>query len=772
MDQQQEHDYEHQQSKPITTMLNEAASEHFDDNNPRVVERLIMPSRQQQTRQRRSNRRARAASTSSTSSTSLTGTTRRQSGDNHDTRNKNTQKSFMGLHHRKSPPSKLFRQMNMGHTNSDLQSNHLLCMKQHQRDSIDGTTATGTITGSSTNNTNAHIHDHNGSSPLTGRNSLRRTSNGSVKVNHMSHLQERFMGRQMSTLTSTNKSASLSSRKFDKDVFQILKFGVVVFGTIGLLTIWKMSTDVSLGGMGGYEYYYMSSSSSSFDTTANANGDDPYGYDESGIYNRKDLQKNDDGSNVISNTLSYTMDLEMNRINEQREKESKFIIHGPKPKLSQATTRYLSWKEEERKSFRQQHKARHEQRRDRVHHTVYPSQPSQTNIHVNNNNEYDEVRHTQHHDYYKPYHFDVLNHPSKHNHNHPIINNKQHKSKDTTHIKRSSPCSIAAQKASEKHPHLYPDIHTIHENSVILISGILSRIGFHLALKLVTQCNVKTIIGIDPMLPNTKQHRLQVLDQLHRLYKVIPKLQQNLILPYAGFNPKDVYNQHHVKYMKEESGEIDFSYFEPTHVVHLVSTDEYRLSSVDASDSVYLESNHNDEDGSSIGSGRFGNHIFGLRQCVVGVDHLLSSLINDRNEEDIPIHFTFTSDLDLSVIKDDEDTTINKKRKSTTIRSTAKLMGEIIFRMYNEESMHNDTFVTLRFPNVYGPWGKEGDIDYDLAELAVKHWNDSLSSSSSGSSENRTLLDLYARNKWDGWNQEMIFVDGKTFVFCLKYCYE
>lgn len=633
--------------------------------------------------------------------------------------------SIAGLHYRKSPPSKLLRSRAKGsddniassllqNTTNQFDSNK----KLQQRDLID---RKNRITSSRLRWMGLNGYKHG----KLKRNDVDRIPDVAATVSGGGD-----KGRDGRKSKFQNYS---HNPRFDNDIFQILKLGVLVFGIIGIFTIWKMGTVTAGGYYFADDHYENGITITDFESARTSQRNPPSDF--------ASLLEKEHHFEPKLNHMYHHHQNQLHDIRKVIQTESKSILRGPRPKLSQAASRYLSWKDEERKSFSTKSKLTHQQRRDRI--------KSQTQKNVNNKDNHD----SQNYDFYN---FDFLQ-----NHNFFHKNKNYYYKNDTKkhYDKHSLPCSIAAQTAAKRYPHLYPDVHTINENSVVLISGILSRIGFHLALKLATECNVKNIIGIDPMLPNTKQNRMKILDQLHALYKVVPKLQKNLILPYAGFNPKDVYNHHHAKYMKEENGEIDFSSFEPTHVVHLASTDAYRSSSLDGSDSVYLESTANETHTNE----RFGNHIFGLRQSLAGIDHLLSSLISDRSTQDSPIHFTFVSGLQSSTMENGTKAKASFFEKSSTFRLKTKQMEETILEMYKKESIENDAFVTLRFPYVYGPWGREGDIDYDIAEIAVKHWNDDLSLPSKDS----ILQKQSKKNSWEGWEEEMLFVDGKTNLFVM-----
>ena len=269
------------------------------------------------------------------------------------------------------------------------------------------------------------------------------------------------------------------------------------------------------------------------------------------------------------------------------------------------------------------------------------------------------------------------------------------------------------------------------------------------------------------MLPNNRPNHVYKLKQLHNLYQAVPKLQQSLILPFAGFNPKSyATNKKWESVRKETNGEIDFSVWEEriTHVVHISSMEDYKWSSLDREedDSVYIHGKYDKEDGPKSQSQRDGNPMFGMRQNLMGVDHILFSLLSSseqRKENNAsPIHFTHVSDVDVLSLSYANNAygkcqTMDKKQRACSdFQASTKLMEEILFQNYQQKSIHNDSFVTVRVPLVYGPWGNVGSMEYDLAELAVQHWNNSSVS----------LSTLASNEDWDLFQeQDVLFVDGK-----------
>jgi len=304
-------------------------------------------------------------------------------------------------------------------------------------------------------------------------------------------------------------------------------------------------------------------------------------------------------------------------------------------------------------------------------------------------------------------------------------------------------CGINTQNAFLANPLLYPDMHSVNKDSVVLITGILGRLGFHLALKLATQCNVKVMIGVDPLFPNESVHKLQLLEQISILYTQVSEFKRPLIMAFDGVNPLPRYHTSFkgAKFMNGMSGDFDYSaYVSPTHVVHLLSAEEHAYLSIDA----------------ALDSGG----LFGLRQSLVATEQLLTNLGTSH------LHFTFVSDVDvLSLASSNADGNHDSQMKQTHrgMHTATKLMEEILMQPY-AENLDDYTFVTLRMPALYGPWGKIGDFDHDLAKKAVTHWHDKGTMDRDLDSNESMLLQLTDQSELSQVEHDVMFVDGKLMV--------
>jgi nucleoside-diphosphate-sugar epimerase len=256
---------------------------------------------------------------------------------------------------------------------------------------------------------------------------------------------------------------------------------------------------------------------------------------------------------------------------------------------------------------------------------------------------------------------------------------------------KSDHCGYHAKDAFKSNPSFYPLKHMINNDSVIVITGILGRIGFHLALKLAS-CNVKVIIAIDGMYPNDPPYRLRQLQQLAHLYAKVPNLNKPFIMTYEGINPKVTYHSSFQKMMNDLNGELDFGVFQPTHIVHL-------------SNAEMNNSESHDTDG-----------IFHLRQSLIGLEQLLASFSQVKSD----LQFILASSTAVVHGDDEEyiisDDVVSKKK----IFQATKEMEETMLKLFAKT--YSRTVLILRLPTVYGPWGKLGDSDYDMVSVATTHW--------------------------------------------------
>lgn len=255
-------------------------------------------------------------------------------------------------------------------------------------------------------------------------------------------------------------------------------------------------------------------------------------------------------------------------------------------------------------------------------------------------------------------------------------------------------CGIEARSAFLDRPLSFPLTKGINEDSTILITGILSRLGFHLALKLATHCKVKLMVGVDPLYPNDPASRLEGIEQIKILYKQVPHLKKPLLVSFEGINPKQYHRSVKSYFFNEKTGDLDFvGYANPTHIIHVLSSERNSYRKYDRS--------ADDEN----------NGLFLLRQSMIAMEQLLTNLSPSSQ-----VHFTFISNVGvLNKIQ-------HKPIENRDLFETTKLMEEVLLHFYSKR-LTSYSFVILRIPTLYGPWGQPGAFDYDVAQNAIKIWN-------------------------------------------------
>lgn len=340
----------------------------------------------------------------------------------------------------------------------------------------------------------------------------------------------------------------------------------------------------------------------------------------------------------------------------------------------------------------------------------------------------------------KPYGFDFLEGGAS------VIHEKTERFGETNDM--TTRCGIDAQNAFSANPSSYPDIHAVNEDSVVLITGILGRIGFHLALKLATQCNAQVLIGVDSIYPNDSKYKLQLLQKLSTLYSQLPNFKEPFFVTFDGINPKQC--RHFEDLMDDKTGDFDYATFaKPTHVVHLISAEEDSYLTRD--NSIGGDSPYNSNDG-----------LFGLRQSLVATEQLLNSLGYGTSQ----LHFTFVSDVDVLKLRekglaDHWSANSHAKKHHRGMFTATKFMEEVLLHLYAEK-LKNHSFVILRLPIVYGPGGKPGSFDHDLAQKAISHWHDKGTMDRELGSQS-ILLQLTGQSEQSQLEHDIIFVDGKMF---------
>jgi nucleoside-diphosphate-sugar epimerase len=271
-------------------------------------------------------------------------------------------------------------------------------------------------------------------------------------------------------------------------------------------------------------------------------------------------------------------------------------------------------------------------------------------------------------------------------------------------------CGYDAQNASMNHPDSFPAMRALNADARVLITGILTPLGFHLALHLAKRCGVEVIAGMDAMWPNTVENRLKLQERIAILTTNIPRLVKPIGLPYVGL---DLKNNKKNGAPLLESGEFNLMYFQPTHIVHLASAsyDDFTSSYSHQIKDEWKNTN------SPYVSEDYDPPLYQLRSSMASMEQLLESLAT-ADEDDRP-HFLYASASTASAAAG-----LGNKTNATRnlLHSTNKLIDEVLSDTYYAQT--GVTSVGLRLPNaIYGSWSQPGTTIHDLMDTAARHWN-------------------------------------------------
>uniref|UniRef100_A0A7S3QAK6 Uncharacterized protein n=1 Tax=Chaetoceros debilis TaxID=122233 RepID=A0A7S3QAK6_9STRA len=315
-------------------------------------------------------------------------------------------------------------------------------------------------------------------------------------------------------------------------------------------------------------------------------------------------------------------------------------------------------------------------------------------------------------------------------------------------------CGLEFQSLFSENSSDFPPTNSIHKDSVVLITGILSQLGFHLALKLATACDVKIMIGVDSYATD-QIYRERMLEQITLFYSQVPSLRTPLILSPMGAVPNAIQHRYYEDFVNTFTGELEFSSTViPTHIVHIGSRDELSFHA-DSSSNGNSDSKPNSNSDSAHSSGSSNGSLYWLRHSLIMTEQILSHL--DRISS--PVHVTFVSDVDVMTLNGDSLHPINPSfEKNKYFSSTTKLMEELIVQSYATR-LDNHHFVTLRLPQLFGPWGKPGAFDYDIAQTAIMHWHDEDTMSRDSDSKPSMLLNSTGLSHASQSEMDLLFID-------------
>lgn len=256
-------------------------------------------------------------------------------------------------------------------------------------------------------------------------------------------------------------------------------------------------------------------------------------------------------------------------------------------------------------------------------------------------------------------------------------------------------CGFFAQNSSLTVPNSYPRSAAVGPSSRVLITGILSPIGMHLALRLHQRCGVKEIIGVDSAFPSTMLHRLQVMERTRLLHSYLPRLAP-IITSHVGLNPLSNKRPAH---FVPSTLEVDWvAEYRPTHIVHLANYDANVWSS-----DAYRNTGHPYVHASDGGH----SALYSIRQGPTAMEQLLLSMA--AAEEKKRPQFVYVSAGDGA----------HQQDRASALHQRLRLVDEALAAVYAQE--HGVVSTAVRLPSaVFGPWGHgESDV-YQRLEAAVR----------------------------------------------------
>jgi nucleoside-diphosphate-sugar epimerase len=260
-------------------------------------------------------------------------------------------------------------------------------------------------------------------------------------------------------------------------------------------------------------------------------------------------------------------------------------------------------------------------------------------------------------------------------------------------------CGFYAQNASLAYPQSYLARDALNANSRVLITGILNPIGFHLALALKERCGVQVMTGIDPMLPNTVQHRLTIVERIQILVTNIPELFRPILTPFIGLDPKVGSKETKTNAILDVTGELDLLSFRPTHIVHLASYHPTVYSNPQGKwknlQSPYVSPDYNPL-------------LFSIRSTMTSMEQILASIASTADPKERS-HLTYASSNRLWQTSDKRD---------DIVHSHTRKIDEVLADTYH--SLYGIYSVAMRLPNaVYGTWGHPASDIHKLLHSAT-----------------------------------------------------
>lgn len=259
-------------------------------------------------------------------------------------------------------------------------------------------------------------------------------------------------------------------------------------------------------------------------------------------------------------------------------------------------------------------------------------------------------------------------------------------------------CGELAKKSAERNADSFFSHDALNENSRVFIHGILTPLGFHLALAIEERCGAKVVTGFENGFPNTVKHQMERQERLGILVSQL-HLERNVMNAFAGldqFGKPDKWPRMNI------TGEVDLMKWQPTHMVNLASYAPEAFRHDEPA------SWRNDWD--PYTKNGYYPRMYGARAQMVSMEQILASMALMGDKSRIP-HFLYASSSNM----------IQRSRSSLSPedqwQARNSQLSEVLADTYHQ--VHGVYSVALRFPNaVYGNYGYSNS---DVHRILEKH---------------------------------------------------
>jgi nucleoside-diphosphate-sugar epimerase len=272
---------------------------------------------------------------------------------------------------------------------------------------------------------------------------------------------------------------------------------------------------------------------------------------------------------------------------------------------------------------------------------------------------------------------------------------------DTLPASTEDLCGFYAQNASLSYPEYYIKRDALGPRSRVLITGITSSLGIHLAFTIQERCGANVVAAIESTYPNTVEDRMRLIKPLELLDYYFPKLE--VVWGHMGVDP---IKKSKKQISSEVAGEIDLvATYEPTHIVHLSHGRSAKASKYTNVLHPYVDG---DED--------YFPSMYTFRSSLAATEQFLSTIaLKDHRQRP---HFIY-----LSSALDNVDNQSELTRASTVQMQSNRmqeLLADTYYNLYGVQS------VSMRLPNaILGQWGSvDSDIYRALERVTRPQFNE------------------------------------------------